>query len=185
MKATPAPYRIAERGFLASGCTMRADMVNVREPSEGTAMLVCARVTLWILANLLPALAFAADLVSGIAAYDQQEFAEARRVLQEYADVGNARAQFAIGAMLVQGQGGDKDVPAGLGWLLCSAQNGFAMARERAPRWLENKARLIGSDRARAEAVIAAHGSEAVNTKLLPSRTPAGAPAITPPLQRR
>jgi len=131
-------------------------------------MLFCARVTLSTLVILVPTLVSAADLDSGLAAYDRQDFVEARSVLQEYADLGNARAQFAIGAMLAQGRGGDKDVPAGLGWLLSSAQNGFPLAREQAPRWLENMARLTGSERARAEAVIAARGSEAVNTRLLP-----------------
>jgi hypothetical protein len=55
-------------------------------------MLFYARVTLSTLAILMPPLTFAADLVSGLAAYDRQEFAEARRVLQEYADLGEARA---------------------------------------------------------------------------------------------
>lgn len=55
-------------------------------------------------------------------ALNQKNYLSALRIGEELASNGNARAQYVLGTMYVQGNGVPKDIPGGVAWLEKSAQ---------------------------------------------------------------
>ncbi len=109
-----------------------------------------------------------ADVVEGVSAYNNQDYETARRLLAGPAGLGDSRAQFAMGAMLVKGQGGDKDMPAGLAWLLASADNGYADAKAQVEGWRANVSHLSVDDRIRVADLLKENDLAGVARRLLP-----------------
>ena len=138
-----------------------------RGPCGASSNRVHGRVAL-TLAFACVALHARADIMAGIGAYELGDFRTARTALQQSAELGDGRAQFAMGAMLVKGQGGDKDVPRGLGWLLASVENGYTDAKPQVESWRINVSHLSAGDRARTEQVLDEYGVDGVRKRLMP-----------------
>lgn len=71
----------------------------------------------------------AADLARATMLYNQKDLVAARIAFQEVAELGEPRAQYMLGAMLVRGEGGAADAAAGAGWLRAAAENGHSGAQ--------------------------------------------------------
>jgi uncharacterized protein len=65
-----------------------------------------------------------ADFNAALADYKAGHFDSARRQFTAMAELGDCSSQFNLGVMVLQGQGGPKDVGAGVGWLKAAAANG-------------------------------------------------------------
>ncbi len=65
-----------------------------------------------------------ADFHAALADYQAARYDSARRQFNAMAELGDCSSQFNLGVMLLQGQGGAKDVGAGVGWLKAAADNG-------------------------------------------------------------
>ena len=87
--------------------------------------------------SILGLLFFAVLLVSGVAgpledgtrAFEQNDWVPALMLLQPFAEQGNARAQFMVGAMYFRGWGVTEDLEAGLEWIRKAADQGFVEAQ--------------------------------------------------------
>ena len=83
-----------------------------------------------VTANVLIALAglcaapARADLNTAVAAYERGEFSAALAEFRRLALIGNVEAQYNLGLMLVQGQGGPRDLQAAFNWLETARANG-------------------------------------------------------------
>ncbi|HEY2274451.1 MAG TPA: energy transducer TonB [Steroidobacteraceae bacterium] len=76
------------------------------------------------LAAALLAAAAHADFNAALADYKDGHYDSARRQFTAMAELGDCSSQFNLGVMVVQGQGGAKDVGTGIGWLEAAAANG-------------------------------------------------------------
>ena len=65
-----------------------------------------------------------ADFNAALADYKAGHYDSARRQFTAMAELGDCSSQFNLGVMVLQGQGGPKDVGAGVGWLKAAAANG-------------------------------------------------------------
>jgi TPR repeat protein len=81
-----------------------------------------------ILCGALTAAALAAaahaDFNAALADYKSGHYDTARRQFTAIAELGDCSSQFNLGVMVLQGQGGAKDVGTGIGWLEAAAANG-------------------------------------------------------------
>jgi len=82
-----------------------------------------------ILSGALAAAALAAapasaDFNAALADYQAGRYDTARRQFSAMAELGDCSSQFNLGVMVLQGQGGAKDVGTGVGWLEAAAANG-------------------------------------------------------------
>jgi TPR repeat protein len=84
------------------------------------------RSTRWaaLAAVALAAPAVRADFNAALADYKAGHYDSARRAFSSMAELGDCSSQFNLGVMTLQGQGGAKDVGAGVGWLEAAAANG-------------------------------------------------------------
>ena len=78
---------------------------------------------------LSPLSAAAAPLDDGVAAYRQEDYARALRLIRPLAQDGNASAQALLGLMYALGQGVQQDYAAALGWYRKAADQGLASAQ--------------------------------------------------------
>lgn len=69
-------------------------------------------------------------LAAGQALYRQQEYHSAYLKLHYAAERGQAQAQYAVGYMLYNGIGVDRDQDAALSWFMRSAKKGYAKATQ-------------------------------------------------------
>lgn len=76
------------------------------------------------LASLALGAAARADFNAALADYKAGHYDSARHQFTEMAELGDCSAQFNLGVMVMQGQGGPRDVGAGVGWLKAAAANG-------------------------------------------------------------
>src|SRR5215469_14563563 len=65
-----------------------------------------------------------ADFNAALTDYKAGHYDTARRQFSAMAELGDCSSQFNLGVMALQGQGGAKDVGAGVGWLKAAAANG-------------------------------------------------------------
>jgi TPR repeat protein len=65
-----------------------------------------------------------ADFNAATADYQAGRFAEARSQFNSMAELGDCSSQFNLGLMVRQGQGGARNIGAGIGWLQAAASNG-------------------------------------------------------------
>jgi hypothetical protein len=65
-----------------------------------------------------------ADFNGALADYRDGRYDSARRQFTAMAELGDCSSQFNLGVMLVQGQGGSRDLGTGVGWLEAAAGNG-------------------------------------------------------------
>jgi TPR repeat protein len=65
-----------------------------------------------------------ADFNAALSEYHAGHYDSARRQFTAMAELGDCSAQFNLGVMTLQGQGGAKDVGSGIGWLEAAAANG-------------------------------------------------------------
>jgi TPR repeat protein len=65
-----------------------------------------------------------ADFNAALADYQAGHYDSARRQFTAMAELGDCSSQFNLGVMVLQGQGGPRDVGAGVGWLKAAAANG-------------------------------------------------------------
>jgi uncharacterized protein len=72
----------------------------------------------------LAAAAAHADFNTALADYKAGHYDSARRAFSAMAELGDCSSQFNLGVMVQKGQGGPKDVGAGVGWLKAAAANG-------------------------------------------------------------
>ena len=70
-------------------------------------IVLCA---LWL--SLMTATLVAADFETGLSAYEEGDFLEARELWIHSAQEGDAQAQYRLGLMLANGEGGIRDVVA-------------------------------------------------------------------------
>ena len=82
--------------------------------------------TLWL--SLTTATLVAADFETGLSAYEAGDFLEARELWIHSAQEGDAQAQYRLGLMLANGEGGIRDVVAAFAWLSIASRNGIADA---------------------------------------------------------
>jgi TPR repeat protein len=66
-----------------------------------------------------------ADVSKGMAAYDKQDYAIALKEFKEFAEQGDAQAQFNLGQMYRQGQGVVKNMKTAYFWWLIASANGY------------------------------------------------------------
>jgi TPR repeat protein len=81
-----------------------------------------------ILCSLFPMIAFA-GFDEGIAAYQNQNYATARRELEPLARKGDATSEAVLGTMYYLGQGVQKDLEEAIRWLRPSAEQGNVVAQ--------------------------------------------------------
>lgn len=80
---------------------------------------------LWgALAAAAPIPAALADFNGALAEYQAGHYDTARRQFTAMAALGDCSSQFNLGVMVLQGQGGRKDIGTGIGWLEAAAANG-------------------------------------------------------------
>src|ERR1700756_2640474 len=65
-----------------------------------------------------------ADFNAALAEYRDGHYDSARRQFTAMAELGDGSSQFNLGVMVLQGQGGAKDIGTGIGWLEAAAANG-------------------------------------------------------------
>ena len=65
-----------------------------------------------------------ADFNAALAEYRDGHYDSARRQFTAMAELGDCSSQFNLGVMVLQGQGGAKDIGTGIGWLEAAAANG-------------------------------------------------------------
>lgn len=65
-----------------------------------------------------------------VAAFEADQHEAARTAFERMSRAGLAEAQFNLGAMLLNGQGGETNVTDGAAWIQVAAENGFSPARE-------------------------------------------------------
>ena len=71
---------------------------------------------------------FAEDFESGLNAYQEGDFLTARENWIKSAQMGDTQAQYRLGLMLANGEGGTRDVVAAYAWLSIAARNGVSAA---------------------------------------------------------
>lgn len=83
-----------------------------------------ARLLISLLLLLLAAAPVHADFNAAVSAYDRGDFAAAADGFERLARLGNPRAQYNLGLMLVQGQGRPRDLQGAYDWLEAARGNG-------------------------------------------------------------
>lgn len=78
---------------------------------------------------LLPAMGFAQDYDTGVAAYNAGDFAAALREWRPLAKQGNAAAQTNFGVMYVRGEGVPQDDAGAVKWYQLAADQGYALGQ--------------------------------------------------------
>lgn len=78
---------------------------------------------------LLPAMGFAQDYDTGVAAYNAGDFAAALREWRPLAKQGNAAAQTNFGVMYVRGEGVPQDDAEAVKWYQLAADQGYALGQ--------------------------------------------------------
>jgi TPR repeat protein len=89
-----------------------------------------ARWLLWAPLLLLSLPTQATDLVSGVEAYQRQQYSTAYEILMPFAQTGESEAQRLIGVMYMLGQSVEQDLPTAARWVRGSAQLGNSQAQE-------------------------------------------------------
>lgn len=86
--------------------------------------MLCASTLSLALLGLASGLPARADFPGAFKAYSEGHYEQAHAEFLRLAQLGNAVAQYDLGAMALQGQGGPKDLGAAVGWLTAAADNG-------------------------------------------------------------
>ncbi|HXY97023.1 MAG TPA: energy transducer TonB [Steroidobacteraceae bacterium] len=112
-------------------------------------------------AAALAAAAAQAGFNAALADYKAGHYDTARRQFSAMAELGDCSSQFNLGVMMLQGQGGAKDVGAGVGWLQAAAANG---CQELVGGRVEAlKGALSAQEERTAAGVVAHYGHEALH----------------------
>jgi uncharacterized protein len=122
------------------------------------ATILCGAFT----AAALAATAAHAGFNAALADYKAGHYDTARRQFTAMAELGDCSSQFNLGVMALQGQGGAKDVGAGVGWLEAAAANG---CQELVGGRVEAlKGALSAQEERTAAGILAHYGHEALHT---------------------
>lgn len=114
------------RSAVASVCSARPDPASIAQLLWRYAL---ALIILSVASGVGPASSARADFRDALEAYDGGDYAQAFREWSRLAEAGDARAQIAVGGMLVRGEGIRQDVVAGTRWYLRAAQQNDAIAQ--------------------------------------------------------
>lgn len=102
---------------------------------------------------------------AGLLAYEAKDFTTARAMFLDLAEIGNAQAQYNVGAMTLKGEGATKDRGVAAGWMLSARENGH----DPTPRALDVLvAELSPAERASADEILARAGCAALGRTVLP-----------------
>ncbi len=101
----------------------------MQDPDERAAMRALRTAVVLVLALALPALVLAADLQSGLEAYERGDYATALKEWRPLADQGYAGAQFNLGLIYENGYGVAQDYAEAAKWYRLAAEQGFAGAQ--------------------------------------------------------
>jgi uncharacterized protein len=108
-----------------------------------------------------------ADLYTARAAYAGQDFAQAFELYRELAEMGDVRGQENLAAMYVGGEGVKRDNVLGYAWAVIARENGGGEVAQTIVTQLEPH--VTPGARARADAVKAQFGKEAIEKRWLPA----------------
>ncbi len=113
------------------------------------------------MAAALAAAAAHGDFNAALADYKAGHYDTARRQFTAMAELGDCTSQFNLGVIVLQGQGGAKDVGTGLGWLEAAATNG---CEELVGGRVASLKGALSAQEARAAAqIVARYGHEALH----------------------
>lgn len=120
-----------------------------------------------ILGAAVAAVAFAAaahaDFNAALADYKAGHYDTARRQFTAMAELGDCSSQFNLGVMVLQGQGGAKDVGTGVGWLEAAASNGCQELVGGRVAALQGA--LSAQEEAKAAGIMAHYGHDALHAQ--------------------
>ena len=111
-----------------------------------------------------------ADLLSAIEAYRAGDFDTAGKQFLELAELGEARSQYNLSVMALQGEGMTKDEAAAVGWMRVAKQNGYAKIDDGRLELLE--AGLDSQGQETAAQIVARYGRDALAARVLPAALP-------------
>ncbi len=100
--------------------------------------------------------------------YKDKNYAAARAAVAAPAELGEPRAQYLLGVMLLRGQGGEADAAGGLGWLRAAAENGDDDARGLEDKVRTEVAGLPPAGRDRALDVLMRYGATGIAQRVVP-----------------
>lgn len=104
-----------------------------------------------------------ADFNAALADYRAGHYDTARRQFAAMAELGDCSSQFNLGVMALQGQGGAKDIGAGVGWLEAAAANGCQELV--GGRVAALKVALSAQEESRAADIMAHYGHDALHAQ--------------------
>ncbi len=140
-------------------------MIRRRTAAWAAALLVAAAPAGAAPAEPTAALSAAVQLY-----YKDKNYPAARAALQSTAELGESRAQYLLGIMLLKGQGGDADPAGGNGWLRAAAENGDENARGLEDKVRTEIAELPAAGRARALDLARRFGAAGIAERVVPRR---------------
>ena len=112
---------------------------------------------------LVLASAAQADFESALKQYNAGQFDSAHAQFLKLAELGDCSAQFNLGAMALQGQGGPKDTGSGVGWLQAAAGNGCLQLVGNKLSGLQ--AKLSPEEQTAAAAIVTRYGHDALHSQ--------------------
>ena len=142
-------------------------------PAWWSIRLFAAAVVLFV-----PAASPAADeFDDGVRAYEARDFARARAVFLDLAELGDGASQYNLAAMALKGQGVTRDRGEAAGWMRAARENGY----DPTPRALERLlSELAPAEREASERIVARFGRAALERSVLPPKDPS--PAMSVPV---
>jgi TPR repeat protein len=105
----------------------------------------------------------------GVSAYAMKEFARARTVFLDLAELGDGPSQYNLGAMALRGEGIRANRGEALGWMLAARENGH----DPTPAAVDGLGpKLTAEERASSERILNRFGRKALEGRVLPSLSP-------------
>lgn len=128
--------------------------------------LVCLVAVVAAAMPFAPAPSSAAEFAEGMKAYESSDFAAARAVFLDLAELGDGPSQYNLGVMALKGEGVPEDRAEAAGWLLVARENGH----DPTPRALDGLlSKLEPREREAAERIVFRFGRAALAGTVLPA----------------
>jgi uncharacterized protein len=121
-----------------------------------------------------------ADVVHAQLDYQAKFYSKAHDEFLEVAALGNAEAQYNLGAMALRGEGGETDRGTAVGWLLAAEENGYHGLPPDKLQALQSS--LTAEQRANADRIVSQYGRAALRENVLPI-APGEGPVFCPGFQ--
>jgi uncharacterized protein len=119
-----------------------------------------------------------ADFSEAFKNYEAGRYEQARVEFVALAELGDGASQHNLGAMFLQGQGGQKDIGVGVGWLMAAVDNGYAGIPDSQLKAMQ--AKLTAEQSLAAKSIVERYGKQAISARLLPQRGGSCKPATIP-----